>query len=219
MEPASIEFSKFFFKIRSYDTIYTFKNYFATVFLTINFQFSAISGIQIDSSSILIPHSTILTTSKVFLFYFFTKSLKYSFLFFFILHLRLFSPKQKQPTNPPLMATASHHNHTTTATHKLQPPIQLGHRSTELATATTHCTSQKNLSPPTTQTKTHTRHKLKPTHGTNRNTSHYTRHKLKHKPQHTTQTETHPSHKLKPKSTNNQTQQERVRFSAIANEI
>ena len=32
MEPASTDFSKFFFKTRSHDTIHTFKNYFVTVF-------------------------------------------------------------------------------------------------------------------------------------------------------------------------------------------
>ena len=39
--PASTESSKYNFKIRSHSTIYTFKNYFATMFL-------AISGIQTD---------------------------------------------------------------------------------------------------------------------------------------------------------------------------
>ena len=34
--PASTNFSKFFFKIRSHSTINTFKNYFATVFLVFN---------------------------------------------------------------------------------------------------------------------------------------------------------------------------------------
>ena len=44
--PIIMEFNKYNFKTGSYDTIYTFKNYFAAVFLTINFQFLAISGIQ-----------------------------------------------------------------------------------------------------------------------------------------------------------------------------
>ena len=42
---ASTEFGKCNFKTRSYNIIYTFKNYFVTVFLTINFQFSAIDSI------------------------------------------------------------------------------------------------------------------------------------------------------------------------------
>lgn len=46
--PASTDFSKFFFKIGSHGTIHTFKNYFSTVFSIFNFQFSAISSIQID---------------------------------------------------------------------------------------------------------------------------------------------------------------------------
>ena len=45
---ASMEFNKFCFKTGSHGTIYTFKNYFAIVFSTISFQFSAISGIQKD---------------------------------------------------------------------------------------------------------------------------------------------------------------------------
>ena len=43
-----MEFNKFCFKTGSHGTIYTFKNYFAIVFSTISFQFSAISGIQKD---------------------------------------------------------------------------------------------------------------------------------------------------------------------------
>ena len=42
----------FCFKIGSHDTIYTFKNYFAIVFSTINFQFSVINDIQTDSKTI-----------------------------------------------------------------------------------------------------------------------------------------------------------------------
>ena len=38
--PTSTDFSKFFFKIRSYGTIHTFKNYFAIVLSVFNFQFS-----------------------------------------------------------------------------------------------------------------------------------------------------------------------------------
>ena len=48
MEPTSTESGKINFKIGSYGIIHTFKNYFATVFSVINFQFSAISGIQTD---------------------------------------------------------------------------------------------------------------------------------------------------------------------------
>ena len=36
------------FKTGSYNTVYTFKNYFVTVFLIFSFQFSTISGIQTD---------------------------------------------------------------------------------------------------------------------------------------------------------------------------
>ena len=47
MGSASTEFGKINFKTKSYyDTIYSFKNYFATFFFS--FQFSAISGIQTD---------------------------------------------------------------------------------------------------------------------------------------------------------------------------
>ena len=35
-EPASTDFNKFFFKIGSYSTIHTFKNYFTTIFLIFN---------------------------------------------------------------------------------------------------------------------------------------------------------------------------------------
>ena len=42
----------FCFKIGSHDTIYTFKNYFAIVFSTINIQFSVISDIQTDPKTI-----------------------------------------------------------------------------------------------------------------------------------------------------------------------
>ena len=49
MGPVNMEFSKFCFKTGSHDTIHTFKNYFATIFSAISFQFSIISGIQIDS--------------------------------------------------------------------------------------------------------------------------------------------------------------------------
>ena len=37
MRPTSTEFNKFFFKTESHGTIYIFKNYFVTVFSTINF--------------------------------------------------------------------------------------------------------------------------------------------------------------------------------------
>ena len=47
--PISMKFSKFYFKTGSHDTIHIFKNYFATVFSAISFQFSIISGIQTDS--------------------------------------------------------------------------------------------------------------------------------------------------------------------------
>ena len=47
--PISMEFNKYNFKTASHDTIYIFKNYFAAVFLTINFQFLAISGIQTNN--------------------------------------------------------------------------------------------------------------------------------------------------------------------------
>ena len=36
MEPTNMDFSKFFFKIGSYGTIYIFKNYFITIFLIFN---------------------------------------------------------------------------------------------------------------------------------------------------------------------------------------
>ena len=37
IEPVSTKFNKFCFKIRSYGTVHTFKNYFTLIFLTINF--------------------------------------------------------------------------------------------------------------------------------------------------------------------------------------
>ena len=46
---ASMDFSKFFFKTGTHDTIHIFKNYFTTVFSVFSFQFSTISGIQTDS--------------------------------------------------------------------------------------------------------------------------------------------------------------------------
>ena len=46
--PTSTDFSKFFFKIGSHDTIHIFKNYFTIVFSIFSFHFSAISGIQTD---------------------------------------------------------------------------------------------------------------------------------------------------------------------------
>ena len=48
MGPTSTEFCKKKIKTKSHGTIHTFKNYFATVFLVINFQFLAISDIQTD---------------------------------------------------------------------------------------------------------------------------------------------------------------------------
>ena len=42
-------FSNFFIKNGSHGTIYTFKNYFATVFFSFQFQFSVFSCIQTDS--------------------------------------------------------------------------------------------------------------------------------------------------------------------------
>ena len=45
---------KFCFKIGSHSTIYTFKNYFTTVFSTMCFQFSPISGIQTDQKNLQI---------------------------------------------------------------------------------------------------------------------------------------------------------------------
>jgi len=50
-ESASTEKCKSNFKTRSHDTIYTFKNYFVTVFLVFSFPFSVISGIQTDPKS------------------------------------------------------------------------------------------------------------------------------------------------------------------------
>ena len=41
-------FQQINFKFGSHGTSYTFKNYFVTVFLVFNFQFSTISDIQID---------------------------------------------------------------------------------------------------------------------------------------------------------------------------
>ena len=52
--PANTEFSKFCFKTRSHCTIYTFKNYFVTIFSAINFQFSTISSIQTDLKLVVI---------------------------------------------------------------------------------------------------------------------------------------------------------------------
>jgi len=46
-QPNSAKY-KFLGKFGSYNTIHTFKNYFATMFSVISFQFSAISDIQTD---------------------------------------------------------------------------------------------------------------------------------------------------------------------------
>ena len=48
MDPQISLFSKFFIKNDSNGTIYTFKNYFATVFLSFQFQFLIFSCIQTD---------------------------------------------------------------------------------------------------------------------------------------------------------------------------
>ena len=48
MGSTSTEFCKKKIKTKSHGTIHTFKNYFATIFLVINFQFLAISDIQTD---------------------------------------------------------------------------------------------------------------------------------------------------------------------------
>ena len=47
MEPTNMNFSKFFFKIGSYGTIYIFKNYFITIFSI----FNKINCIQMDPKS------------------------------------------------------------------------------------------------------------------------------------------------------------------------
>ena len=49
MGPTSTEYGKINFKIGSHGIIHTFRNYFATVFLVINFQFLIISDIQTNS--------------------------------------------------------------------------------------------------------------------------------------------------------------------------
>ena len=63
MDPQILLFSNFFIKNRSHGTIYTFKNYFATVFFSFQFQFLVFSCIQTDSYgnypmwvTILLPH-------------------------------------------------------------------------------------------------------------------------------------------------------------------
>ena len=50
----NINLHRFQYKFRPHSTIHTFKKYFAIVFSTISFQFSAISSIQIDPSSIVL---------------------------------------------------------------------------------------------------------------------------------------------------------------------
>ena len=47
-DPQISLFNNFFIKNESYDTIYTFKNYFATVFFSFQFQFSVFRCIQTD---------------------------------------------------------------------------------------------------------------------------------------------------------------------------
>ena len=47
--PTNLFFINFFIKNGSHGTIYTFKNYFATVFFSFQFQFSVFSCIQTDS--------------------------------------------------------------------------------------------------------------------------------------------------------------------------
>ena len=66
MGPASTKKRKFYFKTKSQGINYTFKNYFATVFSVISFQFSAISGIQtktITMSSFKKVFSVLLTVA------------------------------------------------------------------------------------------------------------------------------------------------------------
>ena len=48
MDPQISFFSNFFIKNGSHDTIHTFKNYFATVFFSFQFQFSIFNCIQTD---------------------------------------------------------------------------------------------------------------------------------------------------------------------------
>ena len=48
MDPQISLFNNFFIKNRSHGTIYAFKNYFATVFFSFQFQFSVFSCIQTD---------------------------------------------------------------------------------------------------------------------------------------------------------------------------
>ena len=55
--PTSTKSGKINFKTRSHSTIHTFKNYFATVFSVISFQFSTISGIQIEPQCTLVNSS------------------------------------------------------------------------------------------------------------------------------------------------------------------
>ena len=55
--PTSTKSGKINFKTRSHSTIHTFKNYFATVFSVISFQFSIISGIQIEPQCTLVNSS------------------------------------------------------------------------------------------------------------------------------------------------------------------
>ena len=63
MGPASTKKRKFYFKTGSHGTIYTFKNYFVTIF-------SEINGIQIDSylsylTHILVQHTSLLYKATI----------------------------------------------------------------------------------------------------------------------------------------------------------
>ena len=94
MKLASMDFNKFFFKIGSHGTIYTFKNYFATVFsvfsnkrypnrpawvwipmknenyFTIQLIFATIYGLYCTFGTIYEPHCTISTNFYLYLHYF-----------------------------------------------------------------------------------------------------------------------------------------------------
>ena len=67
LDPQPSLFSNFFIKNRSHGTIHTFKNYFATVFFSFQFQFLVFSYIQTDPVSLSLntfPHIFSITKQK-----------------------------------------------------------------------------------------------------------------------------------------------------------
>ena len=66
MDPQISLFSNFFIKNGFHSTIYTFKNYFATVFFSFSFQFSAVSKRTLNLFSPLIRDQSMSLSYKIF---------------------------------------------------------------------------------------------------------------------------------------------------------